>query len=469
MSELDFLFRPRSIAIVGSPRNSSDIAAGAGFLHALIKFGYGGEIYPVNPKASEIMGLKAYPDLMSVPQTPDFVISCIPARLTPQLIRDCAAKGVKAVSLYTAGFSEAGEDGARLERELVSLAREGGVRLVGPNCMGLYCPSTGLSYQAGQSSEPGHVGILCQSGGNSNVLAFMGRDRGIRFSKIISYGNAADLNEADFLEYLAEDVETNVIGVYIEGVRAGQRFPRALANAAKAKPVIVLKGGRAGAGTRAAASHTGSLATTEERWDALCQQAGAMQVSTLEEMLDLIEAASYMKPPKGRRVGILGWGGGASVTSTDACESAGLSVPGFSDRLKRELSSFAFGPGSSISNPVDSVVVTDPSLLSRTVEMVADSNEVDVLLVHLPLATPYTSVDGDIWGAAREALMETGKSLVMPLAVVQPHTAYPESSSVYYAFQQRCAQVGLALYPTTNQASLAISRLAQYHLWRSRQ
>jgi len=438
-------------------------------LNALIGFGYRGEIYPINPKASEIMGLKSYPDLRSLPQTPDYVISCIPASLTPRLMRDCAARGVKAVSLYTAGFSEAGEEGERLEQELVRLAREAGIRLIGPNCMGIYCPSTGLSYQTGQSSEPGSVGLLCQSGGNSNVLALMGRDRGIRFSKIISYGNAADLNEADFIEYLTEDAETKIVAAYIEGTKAGPRFPTVLANAAKAKPTILLKGGRAEAGTRAAASHTGSLATTEERWDALCQQAGAMQVHTLEEMLDLIGTALYLKPPEGRRVGVIGWGGGASVMSTDACESTGLTVPSFSGELKQKLMKFAFGPGSSVSNPVDSAVVTDPSLLSKTIRIVADSKEVDLLLVLLPLATPHTLGDADMWKAARESVIDTSKSLDMPLAVVQPCTAHPESSSVYFNFQQRCAETGIPLYATASHAALAVSRFIQYDTRKSKQ
>ncbi len=469
MSDLEFLFHPKSIAIVGAPRDPTDTAGGADFLIALTRFGYKGDIYPVNPKASQIMGLKSYPDLMSVPRTVDYVICCIPAPLTPRLIRDCIAAGVKAVSIYTAGFSEAGEKGAELEQELVSLAHDGGIRLIGPNCMGIYCPSTGLSYQTALSTESGCVGILCQSGGNSNVLALMGRDRGIRFSKVISYGNAADLNETDFLKYFAEDVETTVVAAYIEAPRGGPGFFRALANAAKTKPVVVLKGGRTMAGTRAATSHTGSLATAEEKWDALCQQAGAIQVSSLDEILDLVETALHMKPPKGRRVGIIGWGGGASVMSADACESAGLRVPGFSNELKEELARFAFGPGTSVSNPVDSAVVTNPLLLSKTMRIVASSNEVDVLLVQLPLDVSHLVGDSITWGVARETVLETAESLDFPVAVVQPHTAHPESSAVFHALQQRCIQASLPTYASAGQAARAIGRYVQYHTWKQTQ
>ena len=468
MSDLEFLFHPKSIAIVGTPSDPENMSGGAAFLHALTRSGYEGDIWPVNPKVSEIMGLKSYPDLMSLPQTPDYVICCLPASLTAQLIRDCAAKGVKAVCMFTAGFSEASEEGRKLEEELVGLARQGGVRLIGPNCMGIYCPSTGLSYYSESSKEAGGVGFVCQSGGNSSHLVLMGGDRGVRFSKVISYGNAADLNEADFLEYLTQDVETEIIAVYIEGVRDGQRFLQALAAAAKAKLVIMVKGGRTEAGTRAASSNTGALASSKERWDALCRQTGAVQVSTLVEVLDLIEAALYLKPPKGRRVGIVGWGGGASVTSTDACEAAGLIVPSFSRELRQELRRLSSEPGSSIANPVDSPVVTDPSLLAKAMRIVANSNEVDLLLMHMPFAVP-SAADSEWRRVHRETVIGTSRSLDIPIAMVQPHSATPESSAIFRALQQRCIEAGIPVYSTVTQAAGAISRFIQYHVWKSRE
>ncbi|MCX5998321.1 MAG: CoA-binding protein, partial [Chloroflexi bacterium] len=282
MPDLESFFHPRSVAVVGAQSDAA-VSQGAGvFVPALIAAGFKGDIYPVNPKANAIMGLKTYPDLMSVPQTPDFVICCLAAARTPQLMRDCIGKGVKAVCIYSAGFSEASENGRKLEQELVMLARRGGIRMMGPNCMGIYCPSAGLSYNPRASREPGSVGLVCQSGGNSLRLTMLGESLGLRFSKVVSYGNAADVSEADFLEYLADDTETEVIGAYIEGVREGQRFVRALAYAADRKPVIVLKGGRTQAGSQAAASHTGAVASSKATWDALCQQARAVQAYSLE-------------------------------------------------------------------------------------------------------------------------------------------------------------------------------------------
>ncbi len=466
MTDLEFIFHPESIAIVGAPRDPADVAGGSNFLHALINSGYGGRIYPVNPRAAEIMGFKCYPDIASLPEAPDYVISCIPAAATPQLVRDCTARGVKVISLYTAGFSEACDGSDQLERQLLQLAREGGTRLIGPNCLGIYCPEAGISFQTGQSSEPGHIGLLCQSGGNSNILALAGYDRGLRFSKIVSYGNAVDLNEADFLDYLAADSQTQVIAVYIEGPRAGTGFLRSLAAAARTKPVILLKGGYTEAGARAAASHTGSLAGSRNRWEALCRQADAIQVNSLAEMLDVLTAVLHLERARGFRTGIVGWGGGASVAGTDACDNCGLTVPVFSEKLQQELKQFAFGPGMSVANPIDSAIVTDPAHLTRALRTVSESGEVDLILLHLPLDVPHTVGPIPIWESAREAVIEASGALDVPIVIVQPFTAHPDSSGIYYSLQQRCAVAGLPLYADMRDAAMAARRVIECQMRR---
>ena len=470
MPDLEFLFQPQSIAIIGTPRNTKDMIAGAFFLNSLLRFGYKGNIYPVNPKASEIRQLKAYPNIMSVPQTPDHVICCLSASLTPQLIKDCAAKGVKAICIYTAGFSEAGEEGRKLEQELGNLARENGMRLLGPNCLGVYCPSTGLSFSTQFSKEAGCVGLLCQSGGNSMELITVGGFRGIRFSKVISYGNAVDLNEIDFFEYLAQDAETEIIGAYIEGIKDGKRLFKALAQVTKKKPVIILKGGRTGAGMKAAACHTGALASSKESWDALCQQVGVMQVYSLEEMLDLLVAFLYMRPPKGRRVGIIGGGGGISVLTTDECESAGLIVPTFSDELKQKLKRFSFETGCIMDNPVDSPrAIGDRSMLLETIKAVADSGEVDLVLTHMSLiSTPWPALS-KVNEDELEAIIDAGRSIDIPIALVLRNGDIPASSELFFKLHQRCLEAGLAVYPTIGGAALAINRLIQYQGWKDKE
>lgn len=462
MPELEFLFHPKSIAVVGAPSDPANMAGGAVFLNALLDSRYEGRIYPVNPRASRIMGLKCYPDVSSIPGAVDYVICCVPAPAVERLIIDSSAKGVRGMTMFTAGFSEAEGHDRREEARLMALARARGMRILGPNCMGIHCPATGLSFQPGHSREPGPVAFLCQSGGNANVFKFMGEDRGLRFSKVISYGNAADINETDLLEYSTEDPETRVIAAYIEGTRGGRRFLDALAAASKAKPVVILKTGLTESGRRAARSHTGSLAGTAEVWDGLCRQAGAMQAYSLEQLLDIVEAALLTKPPSGLRAGIIGWGGGASVVGTDTCERNGLIVPPFSQNLRKELADFPFGPGTSPGNPVDSPMITMPSLFVEAMATMARSGEIDLLLVQLPLDVSHVLGPSPVWAATEDAVLENGRNLDIPVALVRPRTMHPGSAAFFHAFHKRCAKAGLPLYPTFDAAAAAVRAWADY-------
>ncbi len=243
MPDLDFIFNPKSVAIVGVS-SVTDSMTNRNFLKPLLSCGYQGKIFPVNPRLHEIMGLKVYRSVLDIPEPVDSVVSGLPAALVPKLMGECAEARVKAVTCFSAGFSETGEEeGINLEREVVKIARRGGVRLLGPNCLGVHNPAIGYTFEAGGSRRSGHVGFLSQSGGNARDLILAGRQRGILFSKVVSYGNAADLDEADFLNYFAHDTETRVVAAYIEGMNRPRVFMRALKAATKEKPVIVLKGG----------------------------------------------------------------------------------------------------------------------------------------------------------------------------------------------------------------------------------
>ena len=244
-SDLGSIFDPKSVAVVGVSSNGlGDQLGGADFVDALLRCGFKGRIYPINPKRGKVLGLEVYPSLIDVPGPVDYVICCIAGTRVPQLVKDCAVKGVKAIHIYSGGFSESGSDeGNQLEREIASLASKNGIRVIGPNCVGIYCPRAGLAFLSDSPSDTGSLAIISQSGGNSFYVVREAAKRGIRFSKGISYGNACDVNESDLLEFLANDKDTKVIGAYIEGVKDGRRFVRVLEEAAKAKPVIVLKGG----------------------------------------------------------------------------------------------------------------------------------------------------------------------------------------------------------------------------------
>ncbi len=462
--DLEYLFHPQSIAIVGVSTEPEKAHIGGNvFLRALIEFGYKGNIFPINPKAKEVLGLKAYPSLESVPQGVDYVICSLPAHLTPQLMKDCAAKGVKVVSMYTAGFSEAGEEGRKLEQELADIARQGGTRLIGPNCLGIYCPSTGLTITYDLSKEAGSVGLLCQSGGHSTELATMGGFRGIRFSKVISYGNAADLNEADFLEYFTKDNETKIIAAYIEGVKQGRRFLKVLRQAANKKPVILFKGGRSEAGNKAVASHTGVLAGNNEMWAVLCRQAGVIQVHSPEEMLDVLMAFLYLKPPKGQRVGIVGIGGGASVQAADECESAGLIVPTLPYEVRQELRNFTPEAGTSVHNPVDSSpgVFWTASQFRDTVRIVADYEGIDFLFIQRSIGIRifHERDEGKTW----DSIIAAGREIEKPVAMVLRNLDTPIGSRLFFELQRDCLEAGLPVYPTIGRAARAISKLIQYH------
>jgi acyl-CoA synthetase (NDP forming) len=294
-ADLDMVFNPKSVAVVGVPADSSRHSMARTYVRALVECKFNGPIYPVNPKGGEINGLKIYPNVKDVPDSVDYVISCIPATLAPQLARDCVAKGVKAIQFFTSGFGEEGtEEGKRLEAEICDIARQGGIRLIGPNCMGVYCPKSGLSYALDYSTESGPVALICQSGGNAIYFVRHAAQRGVRFSKVVSFGNAVDVDESDLLEYLTNDTETKIIAAYIEGLKDGRRFSQVVRRAAAAKPVIIMKGGSTEAGARAVASHTGVLAGSARIWDGLLRQAGVIPASTLEELADIVVTLLYL-------------------------------------------------------------------------------------------------------------------------------------------------------------------------------
>ena len=348
---LDVVFNPKSVAVTGaSPGKQGQL-----FLGSFLASGYKGKVYAINSKGQEVSGLKAYTSIKELPEPVDYVVCCIPATAVPQFIRDCGSKGVKVVSVFAAGFSEIGTDeGQRLEKEVARAARETGVRVIGPNCLGVYAPKVGFSYTTDFPQQSGSVAFLCQSGGNSVYTTRAAGYRGVRFSKVISYGNACDINECELLEYLIQDDETEIVAVYIEGVRNGPRFYRALTELTKTKPVVVLKGGYTQAGAKAAASHTGSLAGSDEVWDELLQQAGAIRVYSLEELVDVLVTLYLLPTPQGRRVGIFGGGGGATVLGADDWSKHGFVLPPLPKAIKEELrASVPNEAGLILHNPID--------------------------------------------------------------------------------------------------------------------
>ena len=385
---LEEILHPRSIAITGASKNPA--VAGYYFTHHLLNYGYQGRIYPVNPNYQEVLGLKAYPTLKDIPGTVDYVISCVPAGEVLNILADCPPKGVKAVHLYTARFSETGRpEAAEAEQAILKTARRLGIRLIGPNCMGLYYPREGISFGYDFPQEPGSVGLISQTGGGATTFIHMVSLRGIRFSKAISYGNALDLNESDFLDYFSQDPETKIILMYIEGVKDGRRFFNALRQAATIKPIIITKGGRGEAGARAIASHTASLASHQQTWKSLVHQAGAISAQNFDEMADLAVSFYFLPPIPGPRVGVVGGGGGISVTSADECETAGLEVIPLPPEIREELKSKAPTLWDWLSNPTDTSITGGSGFTSLDMlEMMARNQNFDLLIANLPEGAP---------------------------------------------------------------------------------
>ncbi len=349
---LEEILHPKSIAVVGASANSS--VQGYSYTRHLIDYGYKGKIYPVNPRYAEILGMKVYPSISDIPGPVDYVISCVPAREVPDMLEACSGKGVKAVHLFTARFGETGRpEAAELEQEVLKRARKQGIRIIGPNCMGIYYPREGLSFGYDFPTEAGPVGMLSQTGGGAAGVIRLASLRGVRFSKVISYGNALDFNECDFLDYFAQDTETKIILVYIEGVRDGRRFFTSLSQAATDKPVIIIKGGKGKSGTAAVASHTASIAGSTQAWEAVIAQTGAIPAQTFDEMVDLAVSFYLLPPIKGTRAGVIGGGGGPTVLSADECEGAGLDVIDLPVEIRDELKSKGIAIWDWIGNPTD--------------------------------------------------------------------------------------------------------------------
>jgi acyl-CoA synthetase (NDP forming) len=351
MDELDALFQPRSIAIVGVPRG---LKMGKLFLTALRDQEFPGEIHPVNPEADEIDGLRAYPSVSAIPGPVDLAIVLVGQSSAFDVVKECAAKGVKGVVLFTAGFKETGtEEGRALEEEMTRVARSAGMRLFGPNCMGLYSPKTGLSFFPELSRESGPVGFISHSGSLANILGRIAPKRGILFSKAISLGNECDLCAADFLAYLGEDEDTRVIGAYIEGIKDGRNFLDALKAASLKKPVVIWKVGLTPEGAGAARSHTGAMTGSREIWDAVVRQTGAVPVVGFEELLDTLTGFSLLPEGLGNRMAVLSGPGGLAVATAEACGNSGLRLAELSSETRSALSRFVPPTGTSLANPID--------------------------------------------------------------------------------------------------------------------
>jgi len=389
------IMHPRSVAIVGASNDFSKM--GTIQLMNLVAGSYPGKIYPIHPKEETVFGLKAYRNGRELPEPVDLAILTIPTAAVPAVLKDLGERGVKRAIVISGGFKEVGERGKELETEILSIARQYGIRFLGPNCIGVIHPSFHLNpTMYPYLHQFGGVGIASQSGTYvTQILPYLAKLQ-IGFSQAFSVGNGADLDLVDCLEYLAEDPETKAIAVYIEGIKRPRDFIQAASKASRAKPVVALYVGGTEAGSRSAASHTGSISGPDHLYDALFRQAGVIRAGTVEDLFEWAGALSLQPIPKGRNMAILTHSGGPASSLADACNRRGLKVPLFSARLQARIKELLPSTGS-FRNPVDLTFFMDMGvMMEKLPRIILEDPEIDGLLIHGVMGSSFFRAISDI-------------------------------------------------------------------------
>ncbi len=378
------LMNARSIAIVGATNDPTRISGRP--LHFLLRAKFAGNIYPVNPSHTEVQGIPCYPSVSALPEAPDVAVLAVPAGVSVPVVEDCARLGVPIAVVTSGGFAETGADGQRLQRELEEAARQGGVRLLGPNCLGAYNAFSGMYATFSQTlmsafPNPGPAAVISQSGAYGAHLGYLARQRNIDIGYWVTTGNEADIDVAEVLNWLAGRPEVRVIMAYVEGVRDGPAFLRALERARVAgKPVIVLKTGRSQVGARMANSHTGALAGADDVYNAVFAAGGAYRARSIEEQLDVAYACAHTRPRPVGRLGVVTVSGGVGAHICDAADTYGLAMPTLPDDVQRRLLEMV--PYASVANPVDCTgqALQDASLTSEAFRALLERGECDAVL-----------------------------------------------------------------------------------------
>ncbi len=452
MQDLERIFHPRAISIIGSSGREGSF--GRLFLEGMIRMGYPA-IYPVHPREKELLGLKAYPGIKEIPVDIDLAISLVPRSEVLQVVRDCAVKGVKGLILFTSGFKEKDDAGGKIEQEIVQAAHQGGVRLIGPNANGIYCPAAqictfpGALMAGGLPTESGGTAIISQSGSFADYACQVLAGKNIRFSQVVGYGNESDLGAVDFLEYCGEDKETRVIAGYLEGIKNGRRFYELAKNISRQKPIIIWKGGVTESGAKAALAHTGSLAGSRQVWEAMVKQTGIIGVHSVEEVADCVTAFSWLPLPKGKRTAILSGMAGTNVGTADNCSMLGLQMAQYTEKTNQRLSKILPAIGTTAANPTDigAGVLVNPTLYGETAKILLEDENTDMLITVTGPDNPSTVKD------LADAALHTDKPMVVSLfdiaGLVEPQVKLLQEKHV-------------PVYLDPKRAANALAKMAEY-------
>jgi acetyl coenzyme A synthetase (ADP forming)-like protein len=400
--KLETFLRPRSVAVIGASREPGKV--GHRVLRNIIAGGFEGEVYPVNPKADEILGIRCYRSVVEIPDDVELGVIVVPAKLVPGVVEECGRKGVKGVVVISAGFSETGMEGLELERELVGICRQYGMRMLGPNCLGIINTWWKINASfSGASPMPGNIALVSQSGALGSAILNWAINRNVGLSNFVSVGNEADLTFADFVEALAEEDRVRVIGLYVEGVKEGRRFVDVCEKVVRKKPIVALKAGKTEVGMKAVMSHTGSLAGSDVAFTEACRKAGVIRVGRMEELFELVTGFGTQPPMRGRSVLIVTNGGGPGVLAADACEESGLQMPLLEEEIREKLRE-SLPPHASVHNPID--LVGDADALRYRVALTAGlrSEKINgaIVIVTPQAMTPVEEIAAEILKIKRE-------------------------------------------------------------------
>lgn len=446
------MFYPRSIAVIGASRTVGSI--GGRLFANLLQGGFSGVVYPVNPQTEVVGSVRAYPSVSAIPGSVDLAIIAVPSFAVLDVVRECAAKGVRGLVVISAGFSEVGAAGAALEKELVELVRSAGMRMIGPNCMGLVNtdPAVNLNATFAPVYPPrGNVAMLSQSGALGIAILDYATRHDIGISQFVSIGNKPDVSGNDLILSWEEDPSTDVIVMYLESFGNPRKFGRIARRIGRKKPIVAVKSGRSKAGSRAASSHTGALASADAAVDALSAQTGMIRVDTIEELFAVASLLANQPLPNGRRVGVVTNAGGPGILAADALEASGLELPVFSDELQAALR-VGLPAEASVTNPVDLIASAGPAQYGHVAQVLGACDEVDAIItIHI-----QTIENGpDVGVPVLEAAITSGKT---QLAVLM------ESGSGRASMRNEAMTIPAYEFPEA--AAKALARAASYAEWR---
>jgi acetyl coenzyme A synthetase (ADP forming)-like protein len=452
---LEPIFSPRSVAVVGASRNRDSI--GFALLHNLVMGQFQGAIYPINPQAESIHSLKAYPRIGDVPDPVDLAMIVVPRKLVLPMVDECLAVGIRGLVTITAGFAETGAEGAELERQLCDKVRSAGVRMVGPNCMGVINTEAGVSLNATFAptpAQPGTVGFVSQSGALGVAILNAAADLGIGLTQFASMGNKADVSANDLAEYWEDDPATRVICMYLESFGNPRKFTEIAKRVGRKKPILVVKSGRTAEGARAATSHTGAIAGADVTVSAFLRQCGVLRANTIDELFGVVRALDRCPLPVGNRVGILTNAGGPAIMATDACVNLGLDMAEYSAATRAILESF-LPAEASVGNPVDMIASADEGDYARALAALLEDDGVDLVMV--VNVTPLLSNPIDILDSVAATARGSSKPVVAVMMATEDF--YEEA---------RARDDVPPVYRFPEPAARALAQLSRYAAWRRR-